>query len=309
MKLQKLRTGLCLGALALVAAVMLAGGGGPLTNAPRNGALGITGWRHRPALIHRLRDQTSTETYNWSGYAVTGAKGSVTAVKGSWVVPSVKCTSNPDGYAAFWTGIDGWTSNTVEQIGTDSDCVNLEGTKTGTPTYYAWFEFYPRGSYLIGSYNRNGVCTADCVAPGDVISAEVTASGNAAKGRFGGQPFTVTLTDETKGWTFTTTTTVSGAQQTSAEWIAETPYGCSTASGFCPLADFGVADYGYGYTNVLNTASATVSGVTQALGSFGGSVQEAIMVNYPSGTTTMAEPSSLQNSGTSFIVPWYNAGP
>jgi len=33
------------------------------------------------------------------------------------------------------------------------------------------------------------------------------------------------------------------------------------------------------------------------------------MVNYPSGTTTLAQPSALADSGTSFAVTWANAGP
>jgi hypothetical protein len=266
---------------------------------------------HLPLQIHRRRDQTTAESYNWSGYAVTGANGSVTDVKNSWRVPAVACSGTSDGYAAFWTGIDGWTSNTVEQIGTDSDCVNLAGDQTGTPTYYAWFEFYPQDAYLIGSYNSAGVCEADCVLPGDTISAEVKFSGRSSGGfrhRSGGQ-FTVTITDETQGWSFTTTSTVPGAKQSSAEWIAETPYGCDTASGFCQLSDFGLVDYGDYFTSLANTAFATLNGTTQPLGSFGTAVQEAVMVNYPSGTATMAQPSALQGSGTSFAVTWDNPGP
>ncbi len=267
---------------------------------------------HLPIQIHRRRDQTVSESYNWSGYAVTGATGSVSDVKSSWTVPSVAstCASTPDGYAAFWTGIDGWTSNTVEQIGTDSDCVNLVGNKTGTPTYYAWFEFYPQDAYLIGEYSSSGSCKSDCVEPGDIVSAEVKFSGTAATGfrRRGAQLFTVTLTDQTQGWSFTTSSTVPGAKQSSAEWIAEAPYGCDTSSGFCNLSDFGTVDYGDYLTSVANTSYATVAGVTQPLGSFGSSVQEAVMVSY-SGAETMAQPSSLEGGGTSFTDVWYGQGP
>lgn len=305
MKLRKWRTGLSLAAIIVVAAVMLVGSDAPPIQAQGKP---LTVRRHIPASIHRVRDKKTTECYNWSGYAVTGTRGSVTNVKASWVVPMVTCSSSPDGYAAFWTGIDGWSSNTVEQIGTDSDCVNLTGTEADTPTYYAWFEFYPEGAYLIGNYTASGECQSDCVYPGDTISAEVTASGASPKGRHGSQSFTATITDETRGWTFTITSSVPGAQQSSAEWIAETPYGCNTNGGFCYLSDFGNAEYGVANTNVSGTASATVNGVTQALGSFS-SVQEAIMVNYPSGTTIMAEPSPLQDAGTSFTDQWLSEGP
>ena len=62
-------------------------------------------------------------------------------MKGSWIVPPVTCPSTPSQYSSFWVGIDGDNSNTVEQTGTDSDC------STGTPNYYAWFEFYPQPGY------------------------------------------------------------------------------------------------------------------------------------------------------------------
>ena len=59
-------------------------------------------------------------------------------------------------------GFDGYNSNTVEQTGTDSDC------QKGAPTYYAWYEFYPKSSYSISSLP---------IKPGDTISAEVSYSG------------------------------------------------------------------------------------------------------------------------------------
>jgi len=263
---------------------------------------------HLPMHLHLRRDQTVAESYNWSGYAVTGATGSVSDVKASWIVPTATCSATPDGYAAFWVGIDGWTSSTVEQTGTDSDCVNLTGTQAGTPTYYAWFEFYPAGAFLVGTYNSSGVCESDCVAPGDVMSAEVKFNGSGSRGRRGGRSFTATITDETRGWTFSTTSTVSGAQESSAEWIAEAPAGCNTASTICPLSDFNSVDFGSSFTGIANTSFATVSGTTQALGSFGSSIQEAVMVSDPAGVVK-AQPSAIEGSGTSFSVTWASEGP
>jgi hypothetical protein len=49
--------------------------------------------------------------------------GSVTAVHGSWLVPTATCDGRPQNSgASFWVGIDGYTSATVEQTRTDSDC-------------------------------------------------------------------------------------------------------------------------------------------------------------------------------------------
>src|SRR5262245_7033344 len=69
----------------------------------------------RHALNHRITNSTSS---NWSGYAVTG--GRYTSVSASWTEPSVSCSGTA--YSSFWVGLDGDTSGTVEQTGTDADC-------------------------------------------------------------------------------------------------------------------------------------------------------------------------------------------
>ena len=98
--------------------------------------------RHRARLFveeleSRLVPSTTvlqSQSTNWSGYAVTG--GTFTDVKGSWVVPTVT-SSGTNSYSSTWVGIDGFSSSTVEQTGTDSDFVN------GHAQYYAWYEMYP----------------------------------------------------------------------------------------------------------------------------------------------------------------------
>jgi hypothetical protein len=250
---------------------------------------------HGTARIHRQRDDGTYESTNWAGYAVTGAKGAVTDVKASWQVPPAQCsTTYANGYSSFWVGIDGWTSNTVEQIGTDSDCVSLNG-KNDTPTYYAWFEFYPKGAYLI-EFPR-------AISPGDIISAEVKATGGTATGPRGGNEgskFTATLTDLTTGYTFSTSASVAGAQESSAEWIAEAPC-CSDKQGdVLPLAPFGTVDFGSDFT--------TVNSKTGALGSFGANVQQSIMVDESNSTIVKAQPSAVSD-GTSFSVQWFSPGP
>ena len=217
---------------------------------------------------------------NWSGYAVTGAKRSVTDVRASWFVPAIvgACLST-DQYASFWVGVDGYSSNTVEQIGTDSDCQN------GKPVYYAWFEFYPHPAFIV-----NGLV----IHPGDEISAEVSAG---AKGAF-----TVTLTDNTTGQTFSTSTKIPSAAQSSAEWIAEAPW----SGGVLPLADFGVVDYGQKYTRVSQTCDTTIGRPTGPIGSFTGNI-EITMVN--SSGATKAAPSGLSRDGSSFSITWVSSGP
>src|SRR5437764_1332426 len=87
----------------------------------------------RQAPIHKISHSTST---NWAGYDVTG--GRYTSVSASWTQPAVNCAVTPSGWSSFWVGLDGDTSNTVEQTGTEADCSN------GSPVYSGWFEMYPK---------------------------------------------------------------------------------------------------------------------------------------------------------------------
>lgn len=226
-----------------------------------------------PRVIDNVTVEDST---NWSGYAVEGS--SFTKALGSWTVPTVNCTKTPNTYAAFWVGIDGWTSDTVEQTGTDSDC---DGK---TASYYAWYEFYPNPSFEITSVS---------VSPGNHISASVTYSGS---------EFTITLTNESTGKSYSKSSKVSGADRSSAEWIAEAPC-CTNRGGILPLSDFGTVDFGDDYTGVSSTNDATDSTVSGAISAFGSDVYESIMVNGSSGADE-AVPSGLSSDGTSFTVQW-----
>jgi hypothetical protein len=157
---------------------------------------------------HKINHSTSS---NWSGYAVSG-HGPYTSVSSSWTQPAVDCTKTPSGYSSFWVGLDGDTTNTVEQTGSEADC------SSGNPVYYAWYEMYPKFP----------VNYRDTVAPGDTFSASVAYTG--------GGSFTLTLTDKTRGWSHTVTQRLKSAKLGSAEAIAEAP---SSSGGVLPLADFG----------------------------------------------------------------------
>jgi len=183
---------------------------------------------------HRLTNSTST---NWSGYAVTGSR--YMSVSASWTEPSVSCSGTA--YSSFWVGLDGDTSGTVEQTGTDADCSG------STPQYYAWYEMYPKFPV-----NLSGT-----VKPGDHLSASVTTDG-AGK-------FTLTITDSTQGWTNTTNARLKSASLASAEVIAEAP---SSRSGVLPLANFG--SVGFSGATVNGVSMDTLSGldpITMASGS------------------------------------------
>lgn len=306
-------------AAAAMAALILGSTGGPtpfypMNEKPNRVRLGRHGLAHGLAKIRGQRSDGAWESENWSGYAVAATSGSlpsgsVTVVRGSWIVPTATCTGSSEGatsgYASFWLGIDGWSSDTVEQIGTDSDCVSPATGAGNKPSYYAWFEFYPQPGYYLGNPSNN--FTGYSVQPGDMMTAEVSAAGRGN--------FTVILSDMRHGvkqWLFTTTTQVPGAQQTSAEWIAEAPC-CMSNGAFLPLSNFGFADYGNQFT-VSEPSVVTVQGVTGAVGSFGQNSQQSTMVSQgaPGGSpagTVMAQPSSLTDGGTSFSVQWLNSGP
>jgi hypothetical protein len=230
---------------------------GPLAPAGRPGARPF-----RP--LGRISRSTVTST-NWSGYADTGA--TFTDVKGSWVQPAVTCPSKSAQYSSFWIGIDGYDSNSVEQIGTDSDCRGRN-----RPSYYAWYEMYPAGS----------VQTPLSVQPGDALTAEVSVSGST---------YTLRLADSRSG-VYTTTQTSSGNADSSAEWIAESPEICAFYCSLAQLANFG--------TVYFSSASASAGSVTGAISAFANTK----IVMETSNGTVRAQPSALSTDGSAFSDTW-----
>jgi len=150
------------------------------------------------ALFHSGPFRANVSNYNWAGYAVTGPVHSVSFVAGSWIQPNATCSGSLLQYSSFWVGIDGFTSSTVEQTGTEADC------HLGTASYYSWYEFYPAAAVRM---------TTVPVHPGDLIKASVTYV-NATVG------FTTTLTDTTTGKSASHSSPVTSAKRTSAEWVA-----------------------------------------------------------------------------------------
>jgi Peptidase A4 family len=178
------------------------------------------------------------ESTNWSGYAAT--TGTYTSVSASWTQPTGTC-SRGDQYAAFWVGLDGYSSSSVEQTGSEVDCIGR------TAEYYAWYEMYPNPS----------VNYSNTVRPGDHFNASVT--------YIGSNQFKLYIQDATQGWSHTTTGTLAGAARSSAEVIVEAPC-CTASGGILPLADFGT----------VNITGSTANGA--ALGNAGG-VTQIIMID------------------------------
>ena len=209
-----------------------------------------------PAVARGLGLTHSTSS-NWAGYAAYNS--TFTSVSASWVQRAVTCTSQTT-YSSFWVGLDGYNSNSVEQTGTEADCYR------GVAYYSSWYEMYP--AYPVNYSNT--------VAPGDSFTASVTyTSGH----------FVLVLTNNTRGWSHTTTASYSAAARSSAEVIAEAP---SSGTGVLPLSNFGTA----GFTSARANGSAIGSFTTDA-------------ITMASGSTTKATTSALSAS-TNFSVTWHH---
>ncbi len=213
----------------------------------------------------RLKNGTSS---NWAGYAVETSltspqSNAVSDVRSQWVVPSVTCNTT-NAYSATWIGIDGYSDNSVEQTGTEQDCSN------GLPSYYAWYEMYPKPSFRVKL----------SINAGDTMSAEV---------QYNGSKFILTLADVTTGKTFTTSQK-SNALRQSAEWITEAPW----SGGVLPLSNFGMMQF--------SNAQATLKGHSGTI-SDASWQNDAITMTTSSGTAK-ATPSALSSDGSNFSITW-----
>src|ERR1700722_18929100 len=81
---------------------------------------------------------------NWAGYAAAQSQGSFTSVSASWTQPTVTCT-DAESFSAFWVGLDGDGTATVEQTGTEADCAD------GTPSYQGWYELFPNAPVVFAN--------------------------------------------------------------------------------------------------------------------------------------------------------------
>jgi hypothetical protein len=205
---------------------------------------------------------------NWSGYVATGSQGAFNHASASWTVPDLigQCPAGQSSFASQFVGLDGFNSSTVEQTGTDGVCQN------GTPTYFAWFEVYPK---------QTTVCSFT-VSKLDSISASVD---------FNNGSFTVSLTDGANqcGTTFV----LRRAQRSSAEVIVEAPSSNHSVKGNLPLADFGTASFTGAQVNSSTLTDASPS--------------EVIMTTTGQSTGIVkADPEHSLSDG-SFSVTWKHA--
>ena len=214
----------CLPALGLVLAFSPSAGAGTASVHSRAVAAAVAALKQLKVGDHatdhaighaiKVNGLTQVQSTNWAGYADDNTAGNTySTVTGNWTEPAVSCPSKGTQYAVFWVGIDGFSSNSVEQDGTLAECNH------GAASYFSWWEMFPTNSIqTVGS----------SVSPGDSISASVVRSGST---------YTLKLTDSTHpANSFSTTQTCSTCANSSAEWIAEAP---SSGGRILPLANFG----------------------------------------------------------------------
>jgi hypothetical protein len=205
------------------------------------------------------------------------------AVNGSWVVPAVTCNSTAPAVYYQWVGIDGWGSNSVEQVGTGTECVG------GQASYFMWYEMY--GSNVNnGNPVFPGYHTTYTVNVGDSVNASVTVTNSV---------WTLRITDVTANWTFSQNFSSIGMTpyQHSAEWIYEYPpvVGGSTTS----IPSFGEA----AFTNcsvVANGVAGPMISPTNAYNTLG------VMIMLSG--TDWASPGPPNSAGTGFVDIWNPTG-
>ena len=217
---------------------------------------------------------TALKSNNWSGYAdVACSTCAIRYVATSFTVPSVNCAKSPDGsFAGIFAGLDGITSQTVEQIGVEAGCSG------GTASYAAFYEMFP-----------NPPVSFSGISPGDAISMGVYF--NSAT-----HHWQLTLTDVTTGGTIATAQACpsgSSCRNSSAEVIAEAP--SSSTGTILPLVDFG-------QLNHVAIAVTSLNGTRGAMTSNGLWTTDSITMVSSAGKT-LAQPGPVYG-GQAFQDTW-----
>jgi hypothetical protein len=175
---------------------------------------------------------------NWAGYVAASnlffPQPTVTAVSGSWTVPTVKDIGT-DAYSSVWVGVGGQFDTSLIQVGTEQDYVN------GAQAYSAWYEMLPNNLVPINSIH---------VSPGDQMQASISLADPNTN------TWTISISDQTSGESFQQNFQYT-SQKLSAEWIVERP---QVNNALVNLANFGSVTF--------SNCQATISGRTGGITSF-----------------------------------------
>lgn len=223
---------------------------------------------------------------NWAGYVVHRPGVKFGHLQARWTQGKAICPRARQTFSSVWVGLGGFypSSRGLEQIGTGLDC-----TQAGRVTSSAWFEFLPAPARSIAMRIR----------PGDVIEAHVDIAGPGV---------TMQLTNRTTRQTFRRTFKPPRTDLSSAEWIVETPTGCS-GFGDCktlPLANFGTVTISSARAATLRGRAGAISSpawdLTRVL------LQTDVEPGGPRDTGAAAVTSPLLGAGTAFSVSYLPPG-
>lgn len=214
---------------------------------------------------------------NWAGYVAAPnflyPVGSVDEVAGSWHLPTLSATGTTGNcYSSTWVGLDGFLSETIEQIGTGSDWIS------GAQVNSAWYEIFPNPPYLFEGFPLNN---------NDVIAAAVQYTGLGC--------YQLTLVNQTQA-VYTVVEHCSGPRfpaplRNTAEWIVEAP---TSLTGILPLANFQTTNF----TDCFMTVGGITDKIDSSFWNYLG-IEMEDLDDY-----VKALPSALGEDGQSFSVTW-----
>ncbi len=231
-----------------------------------------------PATNHPSSRQRSLHaaTTNWSGYVARSTR-SFSCVEGSWTQPQVSCPANGSASLAMWIGLDGESGPsraTLEQIGTNTDCV------AGHARSFAWFEVLPADRF-----EQEMTLPVDA---GDKIAASIAVVGRSYK---------MVIENLTTGDVVDTFQHSPGAKRLTAEWVVEAPtVGCPGDCQVALLASFGTVSF--------TSARVILAGVTGPIGD-GRWTRVRLDLESHSGVVK-AKPGPVARDGASFAVVWHH---
>jgi hypothetical protein len=184
--------------------------------------------------VHASSSELSVQSSkNWSGFGVSG--GPFTGVSGTFAMPNLVTGSLPNSCMAEWVGIDGLSSgdNNLIQAGI------LECPDPSIPDEFdfaPWWEILPSDATFITTLTE--LTPGD---PGDDVNVTID--------QVTGTEWSIAVTDETRGQSFTTDQEYTGPAA-SAEWIVEAPM---SGSGEVPLSNYTETEFsGLGVTGQQN---------------------------------------------------------
>jgi len=231
-----------------------------------------------------VRTTVPGTSMNWSGYVTTvnaflDAKHSVSRVLGTWLVPAITAATIKS-YSLIWVGMDGFSNNYMEQIGTAHNWGN------GFQVNFAWFQMHPKKKFMIKGFPLN---------INDQIDADVHYVGDGV--------FSLVLKNLTQGVVFEVPkeyTKSAHAPRSSADWIVEVPFEQHLP---LPLANFTTTLIPTNQTITFADSWAVIKGVKGGIG-FGGWSNVGLTMTAQNGTTVKALPSVLTTPKTGFSVTW-----